>query len=168
MNSGPDVVVGEAEEGTYAFVAAHVILARYVIFAAIAGLANLAAQEFVVRIAPSRPLMTSVLVGTGVGFLVKYALEKRWVFFDRYEGHGREIRKIVVYGFFGVGTTVLFWAIELAAWQLWQTTAAKYAGAALGLSVGNWLKYVLDKHFVFQRKSDASAVRLGTVSGRGK
>jgi putative flippase GtrA len=131
--------------------AGHVIFIRYVLFAIVAGLANLAAQEAVVRLLPGAVVMISVLAGTGVGFVVKYLLEKRWVFLDNYDGHAAEIRKIVVYGCFGVGTTLLFWGIELGAWAVWQTPEAKFIGAAIGLSLGNWIKYLLDRHYVFGR-----------------
>ena len=63
-------------------VAAHEIFVRYVLFAIAAGLANLAAQELTVRALPILPVLGSILVGTGVGFFVKYALDKRWIFFD--------------------------------------------------------------------------------------
>jgi putative flippase GtrA len=138
-------------QGT-SFLAAHVIFVRYVFFAALSGLANLASQEIAIRALPLAPLMFSVLVGTGVGFLTKYVMEKRWVFLDPYESHTAELRKIIIYGLSGVGTTLLFWAIELGAWHLWGTLEAKYAGAALGLALGNWVKYILDKHWVFGRK----------------
>lgn len=135
------------------FLAAHAVFVRYVLFAVIAGLANLGAQEATVRIAAGLPLMVSVLAGTGVGFFVKYLLEKRFIFFDAWESHAAELRKITVYGLFGVGTTLLFWAIELGAWHLWQTVEAKYVGAAVGLALGNWIKYLMDKHWVFGRSS---------------
>lgn len=151
MNNEEGAPMATDELGS--FLAAHVIFARYVFFAVIAGLSNLAGQEATVRIVPSWPVMVSVLVGTGIGFFVKYALEKKWIFFDDYETHAAEIRKIVVYGVFGVGTTILFWAIELGALWVWQTTTAKYIGAAIGLSLGNWIKYLLDKHYVFRRKA---------------
>jgi putative flippase GtrA len=97
--------------------------------------------------------MVSVLFGTGVGFVLKYLLDKRWIFFDDYCGHSAELRKFVVYGLFRVGTTLLIWGMELGAWHLWQTTVAKYSGAVVGLSLGNRIKYLLDKHYVFGRKA---------------
>jgi putative flippase GtrA len=129
----------------------HVIFVRYVIFSAISGLANLASQEGVVRLYPLLPLLVAVVTGTGVGFFVKYALDKRWIFLDSYHDHAAEIRKLAVYGIFGIGTTILFWAVEFGCWYVWQTVEAKYAGAAIGLSLGNWIKYLLDKYFVFSR-----------------
>jgi putative flippase GtrA len=131
--------------------ATHVIFLRYVLFAVVSSLTNLASQEMVIRLVPLAPLMVSVLTGTGIGFLAKYALEKRWIFLDSYDGHTDEIRKIFVYGVFGIATTFLFWGIELGAWRVWQTTGAKYAGAAIGLLLGNWLKYTLDRRYVFRR-----------------
>jgi len=125
---------------------------RYVVFAIAAGLSNLASQEAVVRLFPVLPTMGSVLVGTGVGFLIKYLLDKRWIFHDTFDTHGDEVRKIVVYGFSGVGTTLIFWAAELGFWHLGQTVSAKYIGAALGLSIGNAVKYLLDRKFVFSKQ----------------
>lgn len=130
---------------------AHVVVVRYTLFAVVAGLANLASQALVLNIAPSLPLVFSILVGTGVGFLAKYALDKHWIFFDGYADQRTELRKITVYGLFSVGTTLLFWASELAAWQLWHTDVAKYCGAVAGLTLGNWIKYQLDKRYVFRK-----------------
>lgn len=135
------------------FLAGHVLFARYVLFAVLSGLANLATQELTLRIGRGLPVAVSIIVGTVVGFLVKYALEKRWIFLDRYDSHYSELRKITVYGVFGVATTLLFWIVELSAWHVWQTTTAKYIGAIVGLSLGNWIKYLLDKRFVFGRQA---------------
>lgn len=132
---------------------AHVVFIRYVLFAVVAGLANLGAQEGVMRLAPLWPVMLSVLVGTGVGFFVKYVLEKRWVFMDSYDSHAAEVKKLAIYGFFGIGTTILFWGVELGAWHIWQSAQAKYIGAVIGLSLGNWIKYLLDKHYVFGKRA---------------
>ena len=131
--------------------AAPLIFVCYVLVATVSGLSNLASQEIVVRALPIAPIMVSVLTGTGVGFFVRYLLEKRWVFLDAYDNHVAEIRKISVYGAFGTGTTLLFWLIELSFWHIWQTMEAKYVGAAVGLSVGNWIRYLLDRHYVFPR-----------------
>jgi hypothetical protein len=128
------------------------IFVRYVAFAIIAGLANLVTQEAVVRALPqSAPIMTSVLSGTAVGFGVKYLLDKYFIFLDGYEGHAAELRKVGLYGLFSIGTTLLFWAFELSFWSIWATAEAKYIGAVLGLALGNWLKYLLDRTWVFPR-----------------
>jgi putative flippase GtrA len=128
---------------------AHVVFMRYVYVAVLSGLCNIAAQQIVLWILPNLRVLISVVAGTAIGFLVKYICDKYWVFLDSYESHAVELRKVVVYGIFGVATTALFWAVELSFWFLFQTAEAKYAGAALGLTLGNVIKYQLDKHYVF-------------------
>jgi putative flippase GtrA len=131
----------------------HAIFVRYVLFAIFAGLANLATQEAAVRLLPPlAPIMLSVLAGTAVGFVVKYILDKHYIFLDGYDGHIAELRKVALYAAFSVATTAVFWGIELSFWYAWNTAAAKYAGAVLGLSLGNWLKYLLDRAWVFRRR----------------
>jgi putative flippase GtrA len=129
---------------------AYVILIRYVAFAIVAGLTNIAAQEVFVRAMPLAPIMASILSGTILGFIVKYLLEKRWVFLDEYGGHVAEARKIGLYGILGTATTALFWVAELGFWYSLHTAEAKYIGAAIGLALGNWIKYHLSKRYVFR------------------
>jgi putative flippase GtrA len=133
----------------------HIMFICYVVFAIVAGAANLGAQELFLR-AIGWPL-ASVVFGTGIGFAAKYVLDKHWVFFDSYESHASEARKVLTYGAFGVGTTLLFWGIELACWHIGGTAEAKYTGAIIGLTLGNWIKYLLDKRFVFPRTQSSSS-----------
>jgi putative flippase GtrA len=131
----------------------HAIFVRYVLFAAVSTVVNLLTQEAAFRLAPVFQLELSILAGTGAGFLARYVLEKKWVFFDAFTGYSAEARKLVLYGAFGVATTLLFWAVEIAFWLIWETAAAKYTGAVIGLSIGYWAKYFLDKHYVFRLRS---------------
>jgi putative flippase GtrA len=128
------------------------MFARYVSFAVLATLANLLTQEVTVRLAPVAPLTTSILMGTVAGFVLKYVLDKKWVFDDRYDGHKQELQKITLYGAFSVLTTLIFWGFEVAFWTIWQTDIAKYSGAVLGLAVGYAAKFVLDRSFVFKER----------------
>ncbi len=59
----------------------------------------------------------------------------------------------MLYGAFSVLTTMIFWGFELAAWRIWQTNTAKYAGAVLGLAIGYAAKYALDRRYVFRGRS---------------
>jgi hypothetical protein len=97
----------------------------------------------------NRALEASILAGTGVGFAVKYVLDKYWIFFDRTSGSAAEVRKLLLYGLSGVLTTALFWAIEIGCWKAWGTDIAKYSGAVVGLGIGYVMKYLLDRRFVF-------------------
>ncbi len=125
---------------------------RYVLFAVVATLANLITQEAVIRTAPVAPLTLSILMGTVAGFILKYVLDKRWVFEDEYGGHRQELQKITLYGAFSVLTTLIFWGFEVAFWMIWQTDLAKYTGAVLGLAIGYAAKFVLDRTFVFKER----------------
>lgn len=125
------------------------IVLRYLAFAAISTGANLLAQEAASRAAPGAPLAFAMLVGTAVGFAVKYVLDKRWIFQDPYTTRNEELRKVWYYGLFSVLTTLIFWGFEVAFWTVWGTNTAKYTGAVLGLSIGYALKFVLDRRFTF-------------------
>ena len=125
---------------------------RYVVFAGIATLVNLATQEAVVRVAPLSPLALSILMGTATGFILKYLLDKKWVFDDGYSGHRRELQKITLYGVFSVFTTLVFWSFEVVFWVIWRTDFAKYTGAVIGLAIGYAAKFVLDRAFVFKER----------------
>jgi putative flippase GtrA len=120
----------------------------YVVFAGVATVANLAAQELFLRMSGS--LAVAILAGTAAGFATKYVLDKKWVFSDRYTTHRQELRKVTLYGAFSVATTLVFWLFEVAFWMAWGTDFAKYTGAVLGLAVGYAIKFVLDRTFVFR------------------
>jgi putative flippase GtrA len=127
----------------------HEMIVRYGLFAMIATGANIGAQELAMRLSPVSPLAVSILTGTLVGFAVKYVLDKLYVFSDAYGTHAEEARKVILYGAFSVATTIIFWSVEVLFWHVWQTTAAKYAGAVLGLAIGYAAKFMLDRRYVF-------------------
>ena len=68
------------------------MIARYALFAGLAMLANLSTQEIVVRVAPGNSLAPAILSGTLAGFVLKYLLDKRWVFDDGYSSHRQELQ----------------------------------------------------------------------------
>ncbi len=125
---------------------------RYLLFACLATLVNLVMQEITIRIAPIAPLTSSIVMGTAAGFILKYALDKKCVFDDAYEGHRQEFHKIILYAAFSVLTTLVFWGFEVVFWMIWQTDLAKYTGAVIGLAIGYAAKFVLDRTFVFKER----------------
>ncbi|MCB5175734.1 GtrA family protein [Microvirga sp. SM9] len=125
---------------------------RYVLFAVIATLANLVTQEAVIRVAPVAPLALSIFMGTAIGFVLKYLLDKKWVFDDGFHGHRQEFQKITLYGAFSVLTTLVFWGFEVTFWMIWRTDFAKYTGAVLGLAIGYAAKFALDRTYVFKER----------------
>jgi putative flippase GtrA len=126
------------------------LIVRYLAFAIISMLANFAAQQAsLIAYDGAQGLHLSILIGTGVGFVLKYGLDRRFIFFDTVGDAPRETVKILLYGATGVFTTLVFWGFELGAWRLFGTSSAKFAGGALGLAIGYVMKYGLDRRFVF-------------------
>ncbi|MGP6086396.1 GtrA family protein [Antarctobacter jejuensis] len=136
-----------------------VLVLRYTLFAVLATLANLATQRLVLTWGEGGAVFAvAVAAGTLVGLVVKYLLDKRWIFFDDSTGLRAHGKRFTLYTAMGVVTTVIFWGSETAFWLIWQTDAMRETGAILGLMVGYVIKYTLDRRFVF---TDA---RLGVVS----
>lgn len=132
------------------------LIVRYVIFAVLATLANLATQRLILLGGSGgRHFTLAVASGTLVGLILKYLLDKRWIFFDIQTGVKAHSQKFTLYAAMGLITTSLFWAAETTFWLLWQTEGMRELGAILGLAVGYLVKYKLDRRFVF------TDVRLG-------
>ncbi|MEL6608756.1 MAG: GtrA family protein [Pseudomonadota bacterium] len=128
------------------------LVLRYSLFAVIATIANLAAQRVVLGLwsgSEALALAAAIAVGTGVGLVIKYVLDKRWIFQDLETGAAQHARKFGLYTLMGVVTTVIFWGSEATAWAIWRTDIAREAGAILGLTIGYVTKYQLDRRFVF-------------------
>lgn len=127
---------------------------RYAAFAAVATLANLVAQRAVLAFVEGpEGFAAAVIAGTAVGLVVKYLLDKRWIFHDTTRGARATGRQFGRYTAMGLVTTAIFWATETAFWLVWQTHAAREAGAVLGLAVGYWVKYRLDRAYVFTARA---------------
>lgn len=126
------------------------LLLRYTAFAVIATIANLATQRVVLAAGEGALVFVAALgAGTLVGLILKYALDKRWIFFDRAGGLQAHGRKFTLYTLMGLVTTVIFWGTETAFWLIWQTDLMREAGAVIGLAIGYTVKYNLDRRFVF-------------------
>lgn len=123
------------------------LILRYSCFAAIAILVNLAAQRGVLALWPE--LLPAMVAGTGAGLVVKYILDKHWIFFDSATGLAQHGRKFILYSAMGVVTTMIFWGSETGAWYVWGSEFAREAGAVIGLTIGYVVKFLLDRRFVF-------------------
>jgi len=126
------------------------LVLRYGAFAILAALANLLTQRLVLAMTDAPIGYGLALVsGTGIGLLLKFILDKRWIFFDAVQSARAETGKFWRYTLTGIGTTLLFWATETWFWYVWQSDLMREAGAILGLAIGYVIKYNLDKRFVF-------------------
>lgn len=123
----------------------------YGIFALIATVANIGAQDLVTRLY-SGPwhIATSMIVGTGVGLVVKYLLDKRYIF--RFKAHSvaHDTQTFALYTLMGLLTTAVFWGFEWGFHLAFETKEMRYLGAVIGLTIGYLAKYHLDKRFVFK------------------
>jgi putative flippase GtrA len=92
--------------------------------------------------------------GTLAGLIVKYILDKKFIFYHVVENKKEDAKKFALYSLMGVFTTLIFWGTEITFDTLLQDPNAKYLGAVIGLSIGYIIKYFLDKKFVFIYKED--------------
>ncbi|MCK8786192.1 GtrA family protein [Roseomonas sp. NAR14] len=122
---------------------------RYALFAAICTVINLLVQMAAHAVYDGPfSLVAAMTAGTLAGIVPKYLLDKRWIFFDQSGGLDTHARKFTLYTLLSVVTTLLFWATEF----LFDWLAGgnwRYLGAVLGLALGYWVKYHLDRKLVF-------------------
>lgn len=135
------------------------LILRYAAFAVLATIANLATQRFVLQFGETGAHFAGAVgSGTIVGLVIKYVLDKWWIFYDVQTGVKNHGRKFSLYTAMGLVTTAIFWGTETTFWLIWQTGMMRELGAILGLSVGYVVKYNLDRRFVFtDRQLAASA-----------
>ncbi|MFD2174734.1 GtrA family protein [Rhodobacter lacus] len=130
------------------------LVLRYAAFAMIATLINLGAQRGVLLVGQGPVgLICALAVGTLAGLVVKYLLDKHWIFDDRATSLREHGQKFSLYTMMGLVTTALFWGMEAGFWAIWRTEAMRETGAVIGLAIGYVVKYNLDRRFVFNRSS---------------
>ena len=123
---------------------------NYAIFALIATAANIGAQDLVIRTySGAFSILASVVVGTGVGLVVKYILDKRYIFRFRASSVAHDTQTFALYTVMGLATTVVFWGFEFGFHHIFKTKEMRYLGGVIGLAIGYLTKYHLDKRYVF-------------------
>lgn len=138
------------------------LAALYAVFAVVATAANLVAQALAglaLDLAPGAlgpGYWFALAFGTGVGLVVKYVLDKQWIFRDRATGVRAHSRRFMLYTVMGLFTTAIFWGTQTLFVLVWRTEAALMVGGALGLAVGYVVKYRLDRRYVFSQSETAS------------
>lgn len=124
----------------------------YALLALVAMSANIAVQDVLVRIyAGYLPIPLAEALGTVVGLMVKYGLDKRYIFAFVARDARHDTRTFLLYALMGVATTFIFWGFEFGFHHLFQSKEMRYFGAVLGLTIGYVSKYYLDKKYVFQK-----------------
>jgi putative flippase GtrA len=124
----------------------------YAFVSAFATVANIATQAVSMCFySGAYAVELSVLVGTAMGSPIKYVLEKKYVFDFKADDLVHDTRLFILYGLMGLLTTAIFWGIEFAFQYIYGINAMRYLGGAIGLTLGSFIKYNLDKRFVFKQ-----------------
>jgi len=126
------------------------IVLLYALFAVLSIAVNIGTQiaSIVIYRGPAA-VSLSMLLGTATGLIIKYVLDKRWIFGHVSSDRVHEARTFVLYAAMGVVTTGVFWGTELAFHFLFASDVMRYSGGVVGLIVGYLIKYWLDRRWVF-------------------
>lgn len=127
------------------------LLLRYIVFAVLATAVNLASQSISFYFYSGlAAIYVAMSIGTLNGLIVKYFLDKHFIFNFQTKTKIEDANKFFLYSLMGVVTTLIFWITEVLFDYYFEHPQAKYLGAILGLSLGYFIKYQLDKRFVFR------------------
>lgn len=130
------------------------LVTLYSLFAALSTLANIGSQELSIR-AYQGPLAVplSVIVGTASGLILKYVLDKRFIFGFKPSSRAHDQSTFLLYSLMGVFTTFIFWGFEFFFDWLFHAKDMRYLGGVIGLVIGYVSKYQLDRRYVFKEQS---------------
>ncbi|MBB5399867.1 putative flippase GtrA [Paraburkholderia youngii] len=122
----------------------------YAMFAAISIAANIGLQKLsLITYSGAFSVPLSVVVGTGGGLVVKFLLDKLWIFRYQHRDLSHGIQSFLLYTVMGLATTAIFWGFEFGADAIYHSEPARFTGGVIGLVIGYVVKYRLDKKFVF-------------------
>ena len=126
------------------------VAVAYALFAIIAIIANILAQDIFLKIYQAEfAISLSILSGTAVGLILKYWLDKKFIFRFVTKNLKQHGKIFMLYAVMGMLTTLIFWGTEWAFEFIFQTEEMRYLGGILGLVIGYIIKYFLDKKYVF-------------------
>lgn len=135
------------------------IVLKYSLFAVLATLLNLSAQEIMTGVyGGPLALYAAMIVGTAVGLVSKYLLDKKFIFQLITASPREDLGRFTLYGLTGIATTAIFWGFEIGFDWLIGSKTARYVGAVIGLSIGYGVKYRLDKRYVFSGRHESDRI----------
>ena len=130
------------------------IAVLYTLFAVVSTAINIGSQMVSIWIYKGPfSVEISILVGTVMGLPLRYFLEKRYIFNFTSKNLVHDGKLFVFYSAMGVITTLIFWGTEYTFHLIYDTDFMRYLGGVLGLSIGFYVKYQLDKKYVFVNSS---------------
>jgi len=128
-----------------------VLIAKYFSFILIATIVNLLTQVLTFQLFEGwYVLYVALTFGTLTGLIIKYLLDKKWIFNYQATSKSDDLNKFGLYSLMGIFTTLIFWGCEMFFFHILAFDGSQYIGGALGLSIGYVVKYFLDKKFVFK------------------
>lgn len=131
------------------------IAVLYTLFAVVSTAINIGSQILSIWIYKGPfSVEISILIGTIMGLPLRYVLEKKYIFDFTSENFTHDGRLFVFYSAMGVITTLIFWGTEYAFHLIYDTDLMRYLGGIIGLSIGFYVKYQLDKKYVFVNSSN--------------
>ena len=131
------------------------IAVLYTLFAVLSTAINIGSQMLSIWVYEGPfSVEISILVGTAMGLPLRYFLEKRYIFNFTSKNLMHDGRLFVFYSAMGVITTLIFWGVEYAFHLIYDTDFMRYLGGVIGLSIGFYVKYQLDKKYVFVNSSN--------------
>jgi putative flippase GtrA len=126
------------------------ILTLYALLAVLATAVNIGSQYVMIWLyAGAYAIPISIFVGTLVGLVLKYFLDKKYIFKFRANNMSHDGKVFVLYTAMGVATTFVFWGVEYAFHWYFASELMRYVGGVIGLAIGYVIKYFLDKRYVF-------------------
>ncbi len=128
------------------------IVVLYALFAGISIATNLLVQRIMnLLYTGAYELYAGLAAGTLAGLLVKYVLDKKYIFNYMSTGFAADIKTFILYSSMGVVTTAVFWGTEILFELVFEAEPARYIGGGVGLTAGYAIKYLLDRRFVFRQ-----------------
>lgn len=126
------------------------IATLYTLFASLSTLINIGSQMLSMWVyKESYAVEISILVGTAAGLPLRYFLEKRYIFSFKSHNIRHDGQLFLLYSFMGVFTTAIFWVTEYTFHLIFADESMRYLGGVIGLVIGFYVKYGLDKKYVF-------------------
>ena len=127
----------------------------YTLFAVVSTAINIGSQMLSIWVYEGPfSVEISILFGTVMGLPLRYFLEKRYIFNFTSKNLVHDGKLFIFYSAMGVITTLIFWGTEYAFHLIYDTDFMRYLGGVFGLSIGFYVKYQLDKKYVFVNSSN--------------
>ena len=131
------------------------IAVLYTLFAVLSTAINIGSQmlSIGIYIGPFS-VEISIFIGTAMSLPLRYFLEKRHIFNFTNKNLVYDEKLFVFYSAMGVITMLIFWGTEYAFHLIYDTDFMRYLGGIIGLAIGFYVKYQLDKKYVFVNSSN--------------